>query len=758
VDEAEVYDENDGDIDFYYRAQPGGTTPIGYGRIKDKLSFIGGGVRLDWQNIWAGGILNAFPQPGDFSTGAAQIEAEISVTLDRRAGVFYRSTTGNGTFSGGNPSHHQLILGPGTYVARDHIEVSAQSQGEQSGSQHTNASVEIGTRELRRRLVLATHGWKPAINSPFSWVARLNPFRNDPPSERSVIPFSNIVVNIRDRAMWAYWFNNPNRPLDRQATAVRTWTPSSGASQPAPVAWEQWDFAVVDWEADATSISPWPAAQRAREIGTQIGLDLVNAPERYDQILLIGHSAGSWLIEAIADIFHQYSPDTYISMSFLDAYVPGIRHHDSSYGITKLGKHADFADHYVDTGFLPYTDAILPLAFNIDVTHDKLVGQRGHGWPVDWYLQESEKNLTDYKLGWWDSWIMKPGYSWRDDPSAVHSIYVNEWKRDLEFVQGKGVLLSNGAPIINLPDLPAPGGPTQNFTPRNQHSSDANNVVIDLVAEGERITMTVENPAPAARETPSEALEQAEFPSVWYEFTLSASCFDEPIYITFDYEFLRGSDGMLAVFVNNELRFQAVEEWTTGRGNPGWLSLGDSPAESYVLRFELFSGENAASELQLTRLMTSIDLTSPYAQWSQFHGLTSVNNHLGYDPDGDGRLNIMEFAFDDDPLSGANSGKISTAFENVEGQLYFTITVPVRNGASFSGSTSLSATVDGIVYTIEGTEDLNAYDAAISEVVPSNRSGLPLLSSCWSYRTFRYPTPVGITPWAFFRTGVAAAP
>jgi fibronectin-binding autotransporter adhesin len=156
---------------------------------------------------------------------------------------------------------------------------------------------------------------------------------------------------------------------------------------------------------------------------------------------------------------------------------------------------------------------------------------------------------------------------------------------------------------------------------------------------------------------------------------------------------------------------------------------------------------------------------SGYASWAASKGLTvGVNSAPGDDPDNDGQTNIEEFAFDGDPLSGANSGKVVGKIGSVGGSDHMTITLPVRNGAVFSdvSGPEVSASVDGIIYRIEGSDTLAAasWTLNVTEVTDLGektaiQTGLPALSSGWTYRTFRAPASItGANPADFLRAGV----
>ena len=130
------------------------------------------------------------------------------------------------------------------------------------------------------------------------------------------------------------------------------------------------------------------------------------------------------------------------------------------------------------------------------------------------------------------------------------------------------------------------------------------------------------------------------------------------------------------------------------------------------------------------------------------------------DPDGDGYDNLAEFALNGDPANGANNGYHIVAIEdtNANSQKELTITIAVRKvGGSlvFAGS-PLSATSDGVKYTIEGSLNLAFPTSAVSEALPAaGPGGLP---SDYEYRRFRLDASEGLTGKGFLRVKTEPAP
>ena len=141
-----------------------------------------------------------------------------------------------------------------------------------------------------------------------------------------------------------------------------------------------------------------------------------------------------------------------------------------------------------------------------------------------------------------------------------------------------------------------------------------------------------------------------------------------------------------------------------------------------------------------------------YTAWRQQHftsqqiatGLAAENA----DPDGDGKPNFFEFAFHGDPMNGCDQGAFVTRLaDGPDGNNLpeLTFTCAVRRGATFSspdGLRQISAPIDGLVYTIEATQDLTGqWNAAVTDLgasdTPPAGSGLPdLTGTLWQYHTF----------------------
>ena len=163
--------------------------------------------------------------------------------------------------------------------------------------------------------------------------------------------------------------------------------------------------------------------------------------------------------------------------------------------------------------------------------------------------------------------------------------------------------------------------------------------------------------------------------------------------------------------------------------------------------------------------VTTGALNSPFDLWATSKGLTTGNNGKADNPDNDGVNNLGEFALNGNPLSGVSDGKVVSRVVTLGGSPVLTLTLPVRTGAVFTAPTStelVSAVVDGVIYHIQGGNDLTTFGLAISEItdpgdVATVQGTLATdhpLDSGWAYRSFRAPGTATTDPTAFLRAKI----
>ena len=201
----------------------------------------------------------------------------------------------------------------------------------------------------------------------------------------------------------------------------------------------------------------------------------------------------------------------------------------------------------------------------------------------------------------------------------------------------------------------------------------------------------------------------------------------------------------------------AITQITPASGSPLVIAsyTGSTPAP-----FASVSGIPSGYTLDYSYGGNSIALiqtSTPYSTWiNGFASIPVVDRDPADDPDGDGVSNIAEFALNGNPASGASTGKVVGKVASVGGSPTLVLTLPVRSGATFSGSTEqVSALIDGVIYHIQGSDQLSVWDLAVSEVLGTDKtaieSGLPALDGGWTYRTFQSPGGVGGDPADFLR-------
>jgi fibronectin-binding autotransporter adhesin len=136
----------------------------------------------------------------------------------------------------------------------------------------------------------------------------------------------------------------------------------------------------------------------------------------------------------------------------------------------------------------------------------------------------------------------------------------------------------------------------------------------------------------------------------------------------------------------------------------------------------------------------------PFFDW--IDSFTSITNPADKtktaDPDQDGLSNLEEFALNGNPAAGEASGKVRARVETVAGNQALVITLPVRTGATFDNlpGPAADATIDKVVYTVRGSNNLAAFDQGVTEIAVS-ATGMPALEAGWTYHSFRLNGNIG---------------
>ena len=155
-----------------------------------------------------------------------------------------------------------------------------------------------------------------------------------------------------------------------------------------------WQVVPYFWIDSAWTLEPQKALDNAQSIGTQLGKQI--ASMGFQQVHLIAHSAGSGMIQAIADQLKSSPNPPQIQMTFLDPYLGIFLQEQNNYG-----KNADWSDcYFVEDGSGGFTGSYLNHAFNVDVswvdpahTAAPYIGLGGgevalssHGYPFNFYI------------------------------------------------------------------------------------------------------------------------------------------------------------------------------------------------------------------------------------------------------------------------------------------------------------------------------------------------------------------------------------
>jgi autotransporter-associated beta strand protein len=171
--------------------------------------------------------------------------------------------------------------------------------------------------------------------------------------------------------------------------------------------------------------------------------------------------------------------------------------------------------------------------------------------------------------------------------------------------------------------------------------------------------------------------------------------------------------------------------------------------------------ENDAQNASVNLVVTAAG--TPFSNWmaNNYPSLTGDDALATADPDNDRMNNLAEFALKGDPTNGANNGLLAglPADTNANGNKELTLTVAVRAGATFAGSPSPAATVDGVTYTLQGSLDLSSFTSGVTEAASAlspAQTGLPdITGSGWEYHTFILTGSEGLPGRGFLRAAVS---
>lgn len=173
----------------------------------------------------------------------------------------------------------------------------------------------------------------------------------------------------------------------------------------------------------------------------------------------------------------------------------------------------------------------------------------------------------------------------------------------------------------------------------------------------------------------------------------------------------------------------------------------------------IYGAIGSGAEFETARITGTGTLTvnagpdlSAFELWilNNYPTLSAPDNEPDKDPDHDGASNFEEFAFSGNPTDSADRGARRVAIDEISGSNHLTLTLAIRTGATFTGSGPLTANLDGVDYAIRGSNNLQQFTTAVSEV-SAITTGLPPIASGYTYRSFRITDPVTSSPKAFLQ-------
>ncbi len=152
----------------------------------------------------------------------------------------------------------------------------------------------------------------------------------------------------------------------------------------------EWLCASYDWKGGSIVITSVQAAEYARDIaGPRLAAAIEKLGIDFKHIHLLGHSAGSWTIDAAAKQLALVDTDAVFHLTFFDAYVPEKWDPDMLAQLFEDDKQQAgrcWADHYYTKDITwKVTQHNLKYAHNVDISDlDPLIVE--HEFPYRWYM------------------------------------------------------------------------------------------------------------------------------------------------------------------------------------------------------------------------------------------------------------------------------------------------------------------------------------------------------------------------------------
>ncbi len=353
-----------------------------------------------------------------------------------------------------------------------------------------------------------------------------------------------------------------------------------------------WDVYGCKWDG-GWSASPESALIQGSFLGWEIGKQIKDAG--YSKVHFIGHSAGSWLTQNAINRMRSEGSSATIHATFLDAFTPW----NLGTGPNGLGFQTDYAEHFVDTiptglgfGLLPYggidpTNGRLDAAHNITITD--VVGPPGsfggHPWPHEWYENTIiTPDGPDAVNGWGFNKSQEIGDPINHSDSGNPPTYPKGETTSIGLLISLEQWVAQALIVAEAIDWAA------------QEISGALITAGDIVVDAALNSLTFSIPIIASR----SAVAGTEPPGPSWATSLIES--DTPFsVVTFDYEFLSGSGGVLSAHFEGEVIFTAYQDLLPPGPHSATITLTNLyPAGSYSLAFRLDSDGASATDVTVS--------------------------------------------------------------------------------------------------------------------------------------------------------------
>ena len=351
-----------------------------------------------------------------------------------------------------------------------------------------------------------------------------------------------------------------------------------------------WDVIYVDWRGSAATKLPGTAKARTYDLGVQLANTLTIG--KYNFIHFIAHSAGSNLVEVSAKRLRSLAPinaKPIIHETFLDAYAPN--HNDELYGLS-----ATFAEQYVTK------EPLTPELIKDDVTNASL--KHAFNFVVD--SLNKPPLATNNCTGIFDPIdAIKCYHQW---PYVWYGITVgdpNAWTYGMHIATeySTGALLSQDK---------FPGGGECSLASPTQSCAPA---VTNLRPEIQDVpTAYPWNPATGTTVTKSDSgtvsitslhgLTLTTGSPVWV--SLGSNVTEVFNTLQFDYRFASSAEGLLSVFLDDQVVFKADQRQAQAGVNPsGHVSVGNVAPGQHTLSFRLDHFTSAQSSVEISNIVPS---------------------------------------------------------------------------------------------------------------------------------------------------------